>query len=140
MRPNLSDASLSVSGALPNGATSSTIVFDTANSNRADQPGRMEYEIQAPALTTGQLADAATMTYAVLMSANADGSSPTLIYDKVLVQTGAGGAGAGANTARFRLPYQPGGANANLRYLVIRATNSGAGNASPVNMTLQPYF
>jgi|GEM_PF-6338732 len=93
MRPNLSDAALNVSGALPNGATTSTVVFDTATSNRADQSGRMEYEIQAPALTTGQLADAATMTYAVLMSANADGSSPVLIYDKVLVQTGAGGVG-----------------------------------------------
>lgn len=140
MRPNLSDAALNVSGALPNGATTSTVVFDTATSNRADQSGRMEYEIQAPALTTGQLADAATMTYAVLMSANADGSSPVLIYDKVLVQTGAGGVGAAANSARFRLPYQPGGANANLRYLVIRATNSGAGNASPVNMTLALFF
>ena len=43
----------------------------------------------------------------------------------VIVQTGAGGAGAAATEARVTLPGNV------KRYLRVRATNSGAGNARP---------
>lgn len=144
MQPYLTDAALTVTGALPASTTFSiSATIDTGNTKYGDQTmDRAEWEVQAPALTTAALPDTKTMSYSVWMSNNADGSSATLIYDNVTVQTGAGGVGAVAATARFRLPLQPGGLNNAFRYLLIRATPSaaGAGNASTFNMTLLPRF
>jgi len=48
----------------------------------------------------------------------------------VLVQTGAGGAGAAAATARFAIPSDC------ERYVRVTATNSGTGDASGASMTV----
>jgi hypothetical protein len=143
MQPYLTDAALSTSTALA--AAASTAVTgaatDLVNSGFADNAPVMEWEIDAPALNATQLPDTTTVTYAVVMSPNADMSSPVLIYDKVLIQTGAGGVGAVATSVRFRLAFQPGGPNASLRYLAVRATTgAGTGNCSAASMTLLPRF
>jgi hypothetical protein len=129
------DASLSVTRALPNGAaTVTSTAIDVQNSTRGDFVAPAELVITAPALATGVLANAATMTFNVIHSANADLSSPATIAASVLVQTGAGGAGAPAAVARFRLPTNV------RRYVGLTATNSGAGNASAQSVTMALQF
>lgn len=124
---NVRDAQLEVSRALPNGAGNATSAasIDTGVRSAA---GRLiagcELEIDAPALTTGELPNAATMTYDVVASDNADLSSPTIVASGWLVQTGAGGVGAAAAKKRWRPPTD------SKRYYGLKATNSGAGNAS----------
>jgi hypothetical protein len=93
-----------------------------------------ELLIQAPALTTGQLADAATMKYSVQHAASADFSDATLLAGDVLVQTGAGGAGAAAAEVRVGLPGDV------KRYVRVRAINSAAGNASTKSLTESLVF
>ena len=134
--PNVQDAALVQTVALPNGAaTVTSTAIDTGVSTRdAQQVPGVEYQISAPALTTGQLANGSTMTYTVQWSASANLSSPTTYITGAIVQTGAGGAGAAAATFNFRLPSAAG------RYVFITVTNSGAGNASTVNATLTPLF
>lgn len=63
-----------------------------------------ELEVVAPALTTTELPDADTCTYSVETDDNSGFSSAKIIADKILVQTGAGAAGAATATVRFRLP------------------------------------
>lgn len=93
-----------------------------------------EFLVEAPALTTGQLGDAATMTYAVVTSASSNLSSPTVINSAIITQTGADGAGAAAATARFRLPTDC------QRYVGLRATNSAAADASAASAVLSLKF
>jgi hypothetical protein len=129
---NVPDALLTVSRALPNGAatvTSGSIDLETTGGN--DFIARCEARITAPALTTAQLANAATVTYDLLTSASADLSSPTVLVAGLLVQTGAGGVGAATAQARAKLPTNV------KRYVGFRATNSGAGNASTSNGVLE---
>lgn len=135
MTMTLKDAALAVTRALPNGAASVTSTsIDTRNSTRGDLTAQTELELSAPALTTGQLANGATMTYAVIGSTAADLSNPVTIAGNALVQTGAGGAGAAAATRRVGLPSNC------PRYIGFTATNSGAGNASAVSATAALVF
>jgi hypothetical protein len=131
--PNLRDASLKVTKALPNGADNVTSdAIDTGvKPGLGTQTLDVEYLLSAPALAVADLADAATMTYDILVSANADMSSPTTLIAAAIKQTGAGGAGAAAATYRFRLPSSA------ARYLAFKATNSGAGDASDKSGTLE---
>ena len=142
MQPYLTDASLSVTGALPASAGATyTSSVDTGDSAYSDTVQVMEWEIDAPALNSTQLPNAATASYAVVMSASSNLSSPVLIYDNVIVQTGASSSGAAAATARFRLPFQPGGQNAALQYLGVRVTTGNTpGNCSAASVTLLPRF
>jgi hypothetical protein len=132
--PALGDASLKATKALPNGAANVTSAFlptgKSTNALSVPAPD-VEYVLTAPALTTGELADAATVKYDVLFSDAADGSGPTTYIAAALTQTGAGGAGAAGSTFRFRVPSNGGS------YVGIKATNSGAGNQSGKNYTLE---
>jgi hypothetical protein len=141
MQPKLYDQSLTQTGALPNGAASSnTTAIDLGlNTTWADVEAEMEFEVDAPVLTTAQLANGSTMSYSVWMSATANLASPVLIYQNIIVQTGAGGVGAPAATARFKLSAEPGGPGSGLRYLFAQAINSGPGNCSGTAMILNVY-
>ena len=77
--PNLRDALLKMTKALSNGAGSTTTnALPTGKgSAMSNAPGFIEFLATAPALTTGALPSAATMTYDVVVSDNADLSSPT---------------------------------------------------------------
>jgi len=90
--------------------------------------------LTAPALTVGELADTQTITYSIEMDDNAAFSSATVLAASVLVQTGAGGAGAAAGTHRFKLPSNC------ERYVRHKATKAGASNASTASMTSQILF
>lgn len=134
--PLLRDAQYTASRALPNGAATvvQAVGFDLENSSRGDFLARCELRISAPALTVGELANGATVTYDLIQSNNADLSSPVTMAAAVLVQTGAGGIGAAAAEARAGIPSNV------RRYVGLRATNSGAGNQSAKSAILELLF
>lgn len=131
----LVDAALVKTRALPNGAASVTSDgIDLMNSANGDFKADCELIVNAPALVVGDLADAATMTYDIVHSVNSDMSSPATLLDNVITQTGAGGAGAAAAELNVRLPSDV------RRYVAVKATNSGAGDASDKSVTITPKF
>lgn len=122
---NKGDAALSKSKALPDGAANvTTDAIDLGHENTGHFIAATELEVEAPALATAELPDTETMTYDVIASANSDLSSPETIATALITQTGADSAGAAAATKRLRLPTDV------KRYIGVKATNSGAGDAS----------
>ncbi|MCC6425126.1 MAG: hypothetical protein IT447_16755 [Phycisphaerales bacterium] len=89
--------------------------------------------LTAPAVTTAQLPDAKTFTYAVIHSDNADLSSPATLFPTVVVQTGAAGAGAAGASWRGKIPSTA------RRYIGFSITPaaSGTGDASAATATLE---
>jgi len=130
------DAGLINTKALPNGAAAvNGDGFDLgALSDRGARLENVELLITAPALDTADLPDTKTMTYKVQHDTASDFGTAATLADAVLVQTGAGGAGDDAATARFRFP-----ADCN-RYVRVVATNSGTGDASDKSMTTELLF
>lgn len=124
----LADSQLVVSGALPNGATSTTTPgIDLCN--MGDFQASCELLISAPELSGTELPNGATMTYAVEDATAANFSDVVTLFGNVLQQTGSGGLGAAQRTVRVRLPTTV------RRYIRVRATNSGTGNASAKSMS-----
>jgi len=122
--------------ALPDGATSTySADFDLAG---AVQSGKQrftalcELHVSIPALTTVQLPDTKTITFAVCAGASA--SPTTVIADAILVLTGAGGAGCAAAVVRFHLPTDV------ARYVRIKATAVATVAGSTANMTVTLRF
>lgn len=135
MKPNLIDLQTIITQALPNGAaTVTSAAIDLTNSAKGDFVGLVQFTVAAPAVTTAMLADDAAITYDIYHASKADLSDGAALYPGVLVQTGAGGAGAAAASFEFRLPTNV------KRYVYFKATKSAAGNASTVNATLTPKF
>lgn len=131
----LKDASLKLTLALPAGATTvyATPGIDTGKTTtQGVQTADVEFLLTAPALTTGQLGDGATMKYSILMDTeNPVDASSTVLFADILTQTGAGGAGAAAATKRFKLPSDA------LRIIGFKAVNSAASDASGASATLE---
>jgi hypothetical protein len=131
----LKDASKSVSKALPSGASAiTTDSIDLEKGSAGDFVAPCELLIEAPAVTTAMLGDAATIKYDVIHSDNADLSSPVTLAATVLTQTGAGGAGAAAASCRFRPPTNV------KRYVGAKATKSAAGDASTKSVVVSLVF
>lgn len=131
----LKDALMKVTKALPNGAASVTSdAIDLGHSSRGDFLANAELLITAPALVVGDLANTETMKYDIIHSDNSDLSSPATLITAAITQTGAGGAGAAAATYSWRPPVDV------KRYIGVKATNSGAGDASDKSMTLEMVF
>lgn len=129
------DALLTRTKALPNGAN--TIVTDPIELGHSPSGvflANGEVEIQAPVLTTGELADGQTLTYNVQQSVDAAFTSPITLYSSVLVQTGAGGAGAAAVKTRFRVPTDV------KRFIRVQVVKAGASNASTKSVTVELLF
>jgi hypothetical protein len=134
-KPLVGDAQLKVTKALPNGAASTTTdAINLVTSTNGDFIANAELLISAPALGATPLPDAKTMKYSVVHSVNSDLSSPATLAADVLIQTGAGGVGAAAATARFRLPSDV------RQYVGVKATGSASGDASGSSMTVQLLF
>ena len=134
--PALRDAALKLTRALPGSATTVySLGIDTGVTPAGQQPDAVEYLLTAPALTTAQLGDAATMKYSILLDTvnPVDGSSVARHTD-CLVQTGAGAAGAAGATFRFKL------ASDSTRILGFKIVNSAAGDCSAVSATLEALF
>ena len=110
---------------LPNGAnTTNSTGVDLGESALSQFVADAEVLVTAPALTTGQLGDTQTITYSLRHSNNANLSGDVELAANLIVQTGAGGAGAAAATRRFRMPTDV------RRYVFLRAVKTGASNAS----------
>jgi hypothetical protein len=132
MTYRVADAHLRVSFNLPNGATSTTSAgINLELTHRSDFVAEHEVELAAPALSAAELPDNQTMSYAVEHDGSANFSTATVLIPRVAVQTGTGGAGAAAQTVRFKLP------NHVKRHVRVRATNSGTGNASSKQATVR---
>ncbi len=133
--PNVRDALLKLTRALPaaNGGTVTSPALDTGSTTGdAYLAGNVEFLLTAPALTVGQAANGTTYTYSIVGSPNADLSSATTLSSGILVQTGAGGAGAPAATVRYRPP-----SNAQ-RYIGFQvAASAGNADASAASATLE---
>lgn len=133
MSQSLRDALLAVTKALPSGASAvNSDGIDLGHGTTGEHHASCLLLIEAPALTTSMLGDAATIKYDVADSA--DNASFATIAATVLTQTGAGGAGAAATSKKFRLP--PGV----RRYVRVTATKSATGDASSVSMTVSLVF
>lgn len=135
MSHQIKDAQLEVALTLPNGAaTTNSAGLDLGNSDRGHFIGEVELVISAPALTTGQLGDGQTITYSVRHGAASDFSGDAELLGGLIVQTGAGGAGAAAAEKRIRLPSNV------ARYLRVRAVKTGASNASTAEASAALLF
>ena len=139
MRPSLTDQLLTVTTALPTGA--SAVVsngIDLSTTPAGDFVAGCEVLITVPAVTTGQLADAATHKFDIVTGTSINGSgviqSPTTVAATVLTQTGAGGVGSAQVSARFNP------ASNIQRYIGVRCTKSDAHDASAVSFTVQIVF
>jgi hypothetical protein len=97
-------------------------------------PGDMELLIEAPALTTGELADAATVVYSLYHDTASNFGTEVLLFDRLIVQTGADSAGAAAAEKRIRLP-----ADTN-RYIRVKATPSASTDKSAKSFTISLLF
>jgi hypothetical protein len=134
MGPLVRDALVSPAAfALPSSAGSTqSASIDTGNVD-GEFLAKVELLITAPALTVTQLPNSATVTYSIEHSA--DNSSWSTLQASVLVQTGAGGAGAAAATARYRPPTNV------KRYIRLKATTATSpGDCSGVNGQLDMLF
>jgi len=140
----LQDSLLNQTVALPAAASSSVVSpsIDLGIGPHGELPlGFVEFEIDAPAVTTAMLPNGDTITYDVIVSATSNMASPVAVYPAILTQTGAGGVGAPAAAKKFKLPDVLNDYLASARYLALRAnTGVGTGNCSTVNATLAVNF
>lgn len=127
----LQDKTLIITQALPNGAASVTSTAIDLESTGGEFLADVEFELTVPALTVTQLADTQTITYIVETSASSGFGSITTLNASLAVSTGAGGAGDVAVSKRFRVPSNV------LRYIRIKATKTGASNASTASLTFK---
>lgn len=134
--PNLADAALSESLALPNGA-------NTTNSDPIDLEvvgdlttflAGCELKVTAPALTTAQLPDAQTITYEIEHDDDDQFGTAETLVAALIVQTGAGGAGDAEAVGRFRFPSTV------KRYVRVNAVKTGAADASGASASIQLVF
>jgi len=126
------DALLKVTIALPNGAaTVYSAGIDLGHGTKGDFLANAEVKISAPALTTTQQPNAKTLTYTIQHDDDAAFGTVADLYPGVLVQTGAGGAGAAAATFTARLPVDV------KRYVRVKAVGSATGDASAASLTFE---
>ena len=91
-----------------------------------------EFVVTAPALTVVMLPDGETCKYSIQRATDAAFSSPEMFAADVLVQTGAGAAGAAAASARIGVPTN------HLAFYRLRIVLSpGAANSSAVTGKLE---
>ena len=130
----LKDAQVKNTRALPAaaGATVDGAAIDLGHGSLGDFVANAEFKLSAPAVNTTMLPDTRTFTYSIIHSDNADLSAPVVLYGSVLVQTGAGAAGAAAATHICRLPVDV------KRHIGVRVVASAAtGDASSVAATFE---
>lgn len=128
------DAQLKKTRALPASASATVdgAGIDLGHGGFGDFLADAELKISAPAVTTTMAPDTRTFTYSVIHSDSANLGTPAIIHNSVIVQAGAGGAGAAAAEAIVRLPVDV------KRYVGLRIV-SGASttDASAVAATLE---
>lgn len=130
------DASVKITRALPNGAqTVASTGIDLGHGTLGDFLANCELQIEAPAVSTTELPDGQTFTYDLFHDTASDFSGEVLLADNVVTQTGAGAAGAAAQTVQYRPAVDV------KRYVRLKITGSAtAGNASGKNATFRLVF
>jgi hypothetical protein len=130
----LKDNQVKNTRALP-AAASATVdgaALDLGHGSFGDFVAKSEFKLSAPALNATMAPDTRTFTYSIILSDNADLSSPTVLYPSVLVQTGAGGVGAAAASFIWRPPVDV------KRHVGVRIVSGiSTGDASSVSATLE---
>ncbi len=135
MLPQLTDALLTKTFALPGGAaTSYSGAFKVNEPGYEFTPGNAELLVEAPALTTGQLPDGQTVAYSLEQSLDEAFTTPVALYGVLFTQTGAGGAGAAAANDRVRLPLDV------LPYVRLKAVKTGAASAAAKSASIKFVF
>jgi hypothetical protein len=133
----MKDALLKVTRALPAaaGATVNSTGIDLQEGTRGDFLADCEVLVSAPALTTTMAPDTRTMTYNIQHDTDSAFGTAVTIASGLIVQTGAGGVGAAATTARFRLPT-------NVKQFIRLQIVSGASttDSSAVSATMELLF
>lgn len=135
------DADMKKTLSLPGGAstTVNSVALDLRKSPNGHFLAGCELEIEAPAVTTTMVPDDKTMSYRIIHG-NAIGqdgkiSDASVLLNDVIVQTGAGGAGANGSTFRARLPQNV------KRYVALRiVSGSGTTDSSAKEATLSLLF
>lgn len=122
--------------ALPNGAAAvNSNIFDLGlNAARGQTTDGFEIVVTAPAMGATPMPNAKTMTYKVTHGDASDLSDVADLIPAVLIQTGAGGVGCSAATARVRLP------SGCKRYVRVTATGSGVGDATGSSFSVEFVF
>jgi hypothetical protein len=135
MAYDLKDVQLKVTKALPNGAASTTSDgFDLGHGTRGDVVAGFELKITAPALGATPLPDSKTMIFIIEHDTASGFGTVATLLDRVIIQTGAGGAGAAAATKIVKLPVDTN------RYVRVKATGSASGDASGSSFTVELLF
>ena len=130
---NLADQELIVTAALPNGADEvTTASIDLGHNATGHHLTACELRVRVPLLTATQLPDLETMTYDVIDSDAADLSDPTVVAGGLIVQEGDTGAAAVSERVRLSTDVK--------RFIGVRVTNSGTGNASGVEVEAALLF
>lgn len=128
------DTRLKVTRALP-GAASTTVnstAIDLGHNTGGDFAANVEFLLSVPAVNATMAPDTRTFTYSIITDDNSSFSSAAIVQPGIIVQTGAGGAGAAAATYRFRLPTNC------ERYVGVRCVSGAStADASSVSATLE---
>lgn len=132
MALQVQDAELSITRALPANSTAVTsTLIPLGHAVGGEFHALMDVLIEAPALTTGRLADDATMKYTIVHSNTSSTGDAVPLFPDVITQTGASSSGAAAATFQCRLP-------ANVRPFVgVKITPSANADASAVSATFK---
>lgn len=133
----LKDAAMRGERALPSAASTTVdgAALDLRVSAKGDFLAQVEFQLSAPAVTATMVPDTRTQTYSIIHSDNADLSAPVVLMPSVIVQTGAGGAGAAAASYAFKVPTDV------KRYLGVRIVSGvSTTDASAVKATLEACF
>jgi hypothetical protein len=131
------DSANKKSHALPNGAaTTQGSGIDLGHGTAGDFLANCEVLVEAPVLTTTELADAQTITYSLEHdTASGFGGVATIPgFASVAVQTGAGGAGAAAQSIRVRLPVDV------KQFIRLKTVKAGASNASTKSASVELVY
>jgi len=127
------DASLKKTKALPSGASS--VYSDPINMESGSKGAVLvdgEFLITAPAAAVGELANTETLVYFLQDAPSDSWGSARALSGTLITQTGAGGAGAAAQTRRFRPPTDC------QKYVRLGCTKTGGtGNASTMTVILE---
>lgn len=134
---NIRDELLTKTKALPNGAATTTsdgLDLGLSDDGRGDFDEPVEVTVEVPALTTGELPDNETFTLSLFHDSDSAFGTETKLAD-ILIVTGAGGAGAIASNARYRLPSD---VKSHLRMKAVGSAS--AGDASGKEFTFALNF
>lgn len=133
-KPNVKDALLKQSIALPNGAnTTVTAGIQLSFGTKVDVAADVEAVLTIPNVSTAELPDGQTLTYTIETSDTENFASSKSVAGSAL-QTGAGGVGASATELRWSPTADV------QKYVRGKCVKTGAANASTSSFYIELAF